>query len=147
MVGSRMMIGRQPGEDLSCRCRSCRIFSCSDSGCFVECRASGSVCSVSEALSHVVAEAASSVHVLCLLSERSRTLWMCLRFLKALIRDASKDVPMSDTRLVRRRLRGRESANHHCSNVASAIVRTLENLKEVQFFKFLNEIMGRACFS
>ena len=93
--------------------------------CFVWCWVFGSACSMSQALPHNVAQAASRMHVLCLGLRRSTTLWMNLRFLKALRRDASDDVSLDLTRLVRRRLCGRESANHHCSNVASAIVRTL----------------------
>ena len=80
---------------------------------------------MSQALSHVVAQAASAVHILCVCLRRSTTLWMCLRFLKALFRDAFKDVPILHTSPVRRRLCGRQSSNHHASNVASAIVRTL----------------------
>ena len=71
--------------------------------CFVWCWVFGSACSMSQALPHNVAQAASRMHVLCLCLRRSRTLWVCLRFLKALFRDASKDIPMSHTRLVRRR--------------------------------------------
>ena len=79
-----------------------------------------------QALSHVVAPAASVVARYLLLSASfGDRRWLYLRFVRAPFRDASEDVPISHTTLVRRRLCGRESANHHSSNVASAIVRTL----------------------